>query len=212
MATTWIRRAAAAAVAAVAVGSAGCGDLAQVGRSPVQLVIVSLEGASGAEPDGLGSFGLSDVETLVSRSIGGEDVLVPTIFNDIGEVTMSVVLKDPGVPGTPSEPSLLNQVTITRYRVVYRRADGRNTPGVDVPFGFDGAVTFTVPNEGSVSAGFELVRVIAKRETPLRLLVTNSNFITSIADITFFGRDQSGNDVQATGSIQIDFGNFADPE
>ena len=27
-----------------------------------------------------------------------------------------------------------NEVTITRYRVIYRRADGRNTPGVDVPY------------------------------------------------------------------------------
>jgi hypothetical protein len=149
---------------------------------------------------------------MVSRTIDGDDVLVPTVFNDLGEVTMALVLKDQGVPGITAEPSPLNAVTITRYRVSYRRADGRNTPGIDVPFGFDGAVTFTVPSEGDVSAGFELVRVIAKQETPLLPLVQNGNFITTIADITFFGRDLAGNDVQATGSMQIDFGNFADPE
>jgi hypothetical protein len=196
---------------ASAVLTAGCGDL-QTGRSPVQLVILSLQGASGAQPDEMGSFVLSDVQTIVSRSIGGEDVDVPTVFNDIGQVVMQVVLKDQGVPGLLAEPGPLNAVSINRYRVVYRRADGRNTPGVDVPFGFEGAATFFVPNEGTASGGFELVRVVAKQEMPLRPLVTNGNFITTLADITFFGRDLAGNDIQATGTMQIDFANFADPE
>ena len=34
---------------------------------------------------------------------------------------------------TTTQPSLNNEVTINRYRVVYRRSDGRNAPGVDVP-------------------------------------------------------------------------------
>jgi hypothetical protein len=186
--------------------------MAQQGRSPVQLVIQSIQGASGADPDEMGTFVLSDVLTMVSRTIDGEDRQVATIFNDIGEVTMSLILKDQGVPGITAEPSAVNAATISRYRVSYRRADGRNTPGVDVPFAFEGAVTFTVPNEGDVSAGFELVRVIAKKETPLLPLVSGGNFITTIADITFFGRDLAGNDVQATASMQVDFGNFADPE
>ena len=212
MATNWIQRAAAASMVVVALTTAGCGDLAQQGRSPVQLVIMSLQGASGADPDELGTFVLSDVQTLVRRTVDGNEIMVPTIFNDIGQVQLGMVLKDQGVPGVVPEPSALNAVTITRYRVVYRRADGRNTPGVDVPFGFDGAVTFTVPAGGDITAGFELVRVIAKQETPLRPLVTNGNFITVLADVTFFGRDLAGNDIQATGSIQVDFGNFADPD
>jgi hypothetical protein len=212
VATKWIRTSVGAGAIALTLVAAGCGKAAQEGRSPSQLVILSLEGASGADPDELGSWVLSDVLTMVSRNIDGQDVLVPTIFNDIGRVTMSLVLKDQGVPGLSAAPSALNAVTITRYRVSYRRADGRNTPGVDVPFGFEGAVTFTVPGEGDASSGFELVRVIAKQETPLLPLVTNGNFITTIADITFFGRDLAGNDVQATGSMQVDFGNFADPE
>jgi hypothetical protein len=36
--------------------------------------------------------------------------------------------------------------------------------------------------------------------------------ISTIADVTFYGRDQAGNDVSATGSIGIDFGNFGDPQ
>ena len=34
--------------------------------------------------------------------------------------------------------------------------------------------------------------------------------ITTIAEVTFYGQDLVGNDIQATGSIQVDFGNFAD--
>jgi hypothetical protein len=196
----------------LAAASAGCGNMAQQGRSPVQLVILSLQGASGAEPDELSTVVHSDVETIVTNTIDGEEVRTPTIFSDPGQVTMRIVLKDQGVPGIGAEPSALNAVTITSYRVVYRRADGRITPGVDVPFAFDGAATFTVPSDGDVSAGFELVRHVAKKETPLLPLVTNGHLVTTIADVTFYGRDLAGNDVQATGKIQIDFGNFGDPD
>jgi hypothetical protein len=102
-------------------------------------------------------------------------------------------------------------VTITRYRVVYRRADGRNTPGVDVPFPFDSGMTVTVGGDGA-SAGFEIVRSSAKREAPLRALATNPESISTIAEVTFYGQDQAGNDVSATGTIGINFANFADPQ
>jgi hypothetical protein len=35
--------------------------------------------------------------------------------------------------------------------------------------------------------------------------------IETIADVTFYGRDLAGNDVQATGSITVNFADFADP-
>ena len=113
---------------------------------------------------------------------------------------------------SPNVPSPLNAVTISRYRVSYRRTDGRNTPGVDVPFGFDSAVTFTVPADGTVTAGFDLVRNVAKREAPLAALTNGETLISAIADVTFYGRDMAGNDVSVTGSIGVTFGNFADPQ
>jgi hypothetical protein len=194
----------------VALASAGCGDLATQGRSPVQLTILSLAGASGATPDEFGASLHSDVVTNVQRTVDGQQVSVPTIFNDNGSVEFSLVLKDPGDPATPAAPSALNAVTVTRYRVVYRRTDGRNTPGVDVPFSFDSAVTVTIDGDGG-STGFQLVRNSAKQEAPLRALVTNPDIISTIAEVTFYGRDQAGNDVSATGSIGVDFGNFGDP-
>jgi hypothetical protein len=198
-------------VGTIAAGT-GCGDLATQGRSPSQLVILALSAAPGVNPDELGGNLLSDVVTNVQRTEDGQQVSFPTIFNDVGSVEFGLVLKDPGPnPAQPASPGALNAVTITRYRVVYRRADGRNTAGVDVPFPFDSGVTVTVTNDGA-STGFELVRSSAKREAPLRALRDNPEVISTIAEVTFYGQDQAGNDVSATGTIGVNFGNFADPE
>lgn len=196
----------------LAATSTGCGEyLREQGRSPSQVVIMSLQAASGAQPELLGGTLRSDVITNVTRTVNGQQVSSPTVFNDNGQVVMSLVLKDPGQPGIASSPSALNQVTFTRYRVLYRRSDGRNGPGTDVPFAFDGAVTFTVPAEGTATANFEIVRHVAKGEAPLSALASSPVVLSTIAEVTFFGRDQAGNDVQASGSILIDFGNFGDP-
>ena len=98
-------------------------------------------------------------------------------------------------------------MTINRYHVDYTRADGLNTPGVDVPYAFDGAVTGTIQVSGTLTLGFELVRIVAKEEPPLAALVT-TNVITTIASVTFYGPDLVGNAISATGTIQIDFGTF----
>jgi hypothetical protein len=201
-----------AGIALVVLATAGCGEYVRnSGRAPAQPVIVSLQGASGAEPDRFGGTVQSDVVTMVNRTVNGQQVATPTIFNDVGQVTMGLILKDPGQAGLSSAPSALNQITFTRYRVVYRRSDGRNTPGVDVPYPLDSAVTFTVPPEQSATATFELVRHTAKEEAPLRALASNGVIITTIAEVTFYGRDQAGNEVIVTGNIGVDFGNFGDP-
>lgn len=189
-----------ALAALMALPAAGCGEFTREGRAPVIVLIRSLQAASGATPDDLGGTLNSDVIT------GGGTI------NDIGEVEMSLIPKDPGVPGIFSTPSQLNSVTINRYHVAYHRTDGRNVEGTDIPFAFDSALTFTVPQDGVVTAGFELVRHSAKEEAPLRALAFSGSIISTIADVTFYGRDQAGNDVSATGSIGINFGNFADPD
>lgn len=193
--------------------SSGCGDLAMQGRGPQQIVVTQLLGASGAEPDQLVGNVMSDVVTLVEQQVNGQTVIVPTIFNDVGSVTMELILKDPGQPGVAATPSALNSVTFTRYRVRYVRADGRNVEGVDVPYSWETGLTFTVPATGTVTMGFQLVRHTAKLEAPLRALVDNSAvMIQTTAELTFYGRDQAGNDVIATGGIGVSFGDWADPE
>jgi hypothetical protein len=53
---------------------------------------------------------------------------------------------------------------------------------------------------------------VAKLEAPLGALAQSLVIISTIADVTFFGRDQAGNEVSATGSIGVQFGDFADPK
>ena len=196
-------------LAAISAVTASCGDVARAGRAPVFLVIESLKATAGGTTNATAtSFLQSDVQRLVSPCPVGSSCA--TVFGDTGVATFHLSPKDIGALAVPTTPSSNNQVTLTRYHVTYRRADGRNTPGADVPYGFDGAATATVPASGTASIGFELVRTIAKTEAPLAQLALNFTIITTIADVTFYGQDLVGNEIQATGSIQVDFGNFAD--
>jgi hypothetical protein len=36
--------------------------------------------------------------------------------------------------------------------------------------------------------------------------------ISTIADVTFYGTDQTGNDVSVTGSISVNFADWGDPQ
>jgi hypothetical protein len=189
-----------------------CGSVVREGRAPVFMVIDSLQASRGAATTGaLSGFLLSDVLTYVTTPAPCSTTSpCPTIFNDTGTVTLRLSPKNIGTTLSPAAPSTNNDVTVTRYHIVYRRADGRNTPGVDVPYGFDGAATGTIQVSSTLSLGFELVRHVAKEESPLVQLVASPTIISTIADITFYGRDQVGNDISATGSILVDFGNFGD--
>jgi hypothetical protein len=195
-------------LAALVAGSISCGDLVRDSRSPVFLAPDSLTAASGASTT-FGSLLHSDVQVIVRSPAPCSDTNpCPTTFADLGQATFRILPKDvtPGV----ATPTTNNEVTITRYHVLYRRTDGRNVQGVDVPFAFDGALRGTVGVSGSSTMGFELVRHVAKAEPPLVQLKFSGGIITTIADVTFYGTDRVGNAVQVTGSIQIDFGNFGD--
>jgi hypothetical protein len=190
---------------ALSAGMAGCGsEMVRDSQSPVRLVVNSLE------VDKQSTL-LSDVIRLVRQPAPcTAQSPCPSVFNDMAVVQLSIQLRDIGVPTSPSSPSTLNQITINRYRVKYRRADGHNTPGVDVPYDFDSALTVTVPPSGSAESAFQLVRHSAKEEAPLAALRYTDDIISTIAEVTFYGRDQVGNEVSASASIGIDFGDFAD--
>ena len=103
----------------------------------------------------------------------------------------------------PTTPTSNNQVTLNRYHVSFRRADGRNTPGVDVPYAFDGAATITVPIGNAAGVTFELVRHVAKSETPLVQLINNFTIITTIADVTFYGQGVAVGDYDSDGDVDL---------
>jgi hypothetical protein len=199
-----------AALAALCLFSAaGCGgELLRTGRAPMYLVVsrVSANAAGGAEET---AFLQSDVQRLVDTTINGQTVKVATVFNDNATVFLRLEQKNPQFPSTP-----LNAVTMTRYRVVYRRTDGRNAPGTDVPYPFDGAMTTTIGPGDEVGVSFEIVRHQAKLEPPLKNLAGfgGLGFISTIAEITLWGRDQNGNEVVANAAIEVHFADFGDDE
>jgi hypothetical protein len=199
MTTAFIRRI--AGIGLVAAAAVGCSETAREGRSPAYLLLDRLEAASGADPGELSTTLQSDVITQ-----GG-------ILEDPAAATFRLALKDVGPQGAASAPTTNNFITVTRYRVTYRRTDGRNTPGVDVPYPFEGSATITV-GASPVSLSFILVRAVAKLEPPLRNLQGGgqSGGIYTIADVTFFGKDQTGNDVSVTGAISVNFADWADPD
>jgi hypothetical protein len=190
-----------AGIVAVASGALGCGDASRTGRSPMYLVVQEMEASAGAD-------------TTLDGKLRSDVVTKGTIYDDLGHASFSLSQKDIGTPGAPSAPSSNNAVTLTRYRVEYVRADGRNTPGVDVPYPFDGAATVTVPPDGTAELNFTLVRIQAKLEAPLAALqgMGGAIAISTIANVTFYGRDQVGNEISATGSIGVTFADWADPD
>jgi len=198
-------------LSALVAASVSCGDVVRQGSSPVFLVVDLLQGERGAVQPGTPSIPLiSDVITNVtSPAPCTTDNPCPTIFGDNGLVTLRAPLKDVGSTASLS-PTSNNEVTISRVHIKYVRADGRATQGVDVPYEFDTGATGTIPAGGTLSLAFELVRNVAKQESPLVQLKQCSNILSVIAQVTFYGVDRVGNSIQATGQISIEFGNFGD--
>jgi hypothetical protein len=189
-ATRSVRPAAVAGLTLAVLGASACGSAtAREGQASSYLTILNLE-ASAAGESQWDHVLASDV-----RTNGG-------IIEDDGRVRMTAAMRD---VTNPNDPTANNAITVNRYRVIYRRSDGRNTPGVDVPYAFDGAVTFTVRPGTEQTVPFNLVRVQAKAEAPLSALAGNGG-------VTFYGRDQVGRDVSVTGTIGVNFADWADPD
>jgi hypothetical protein len=179
-----------AAALVLALTGAACGDLQRQGDASSYLIVNAVGGS-------------------VSSDVGADAGAAPAIAADVAEVSFALALKDPGTPGSPTTPTTANYITVNQYRVRYIRTDGRNVEGVDVPFGFDGGMTVTV-GANEVTTAFTLVRHIAKNEAPLRALTANGLVISTIAEVTFYGHDQTGREVSALARYSIDFGNFRD--
>jgi hypothetical protein len=177
---------------------ASCHSKVTEGRSAVYLIMNDLAGAKS---------GSTTFTNVLRSDVSGKN---GTIWEDNGRVILTVALKD---VTSPTGPTTNNFVTINRYHIVFRRSDGRNTQGVDVPYAFDGAITFTVT--GSATTGiFTLVRPQAKLEAPLRALrgLGGALLISTLADVTFYGFDQTGTEVSVTGTMSVNFADWADDD
>jgi hypothetical protein len=192
-----LRMARGAALVLLAAAATSCGDMQREGTASSFLIVNALEAAPGSDPTKFSGSLSSDVETEKS------------VFADVGRVSLSLGMKDPGTATSPTAPTSANFITLTQYHVRYIRSDGRQMEGVDVPYAFDGGISLTV-KDGDIQGAFTIVRQIAKNEAPLRALTTNGLIISTVAEVTFYGHDQTGRDVSAVARISIDFANFAD--
>ncbi|MDA1093841.1 MAG: hypothetical protein O3A25_11325 [Acidobacteria bacterium] len=125
----WVRRPWVAGLGLVLTvgGAISCNEGVTASRSSTILVIERIGAASGGTTN-------DPIPTLLNSDVltnGG-------VFPDIGRVTTRLAFKDPGTSENPVSPTSANWVTITGYRVFYRRSDGRNQPGIDVPYPFEG--------------------------------------------------------------------------
>lgn len=197
------------AVTAGVAGSVSCTSAVRQGTGSSYLIIDNLQGVHGQSGEA-DSVLRSDVVTLVA--VPGSDARVPAIFADGGVVSFRLGMKNAG-GAVPSAPTPNNFITVNRYRVTFSRTDGRNTAGVDVPHPFEGAFTVTVSEE-SGDASFTLVRLAAKAEPPLLALRGGRGLstISTIAEVTFYGQDQTGHAVSVTGRISVEFSDWADKE
>ena len=184
----------------------GCtNDIIGSSRSSSLLVVERIGAARGGTTD-------QPINTfLESDPLTCDDATPPScsIFADTARVTTRLGFKDPGTAENPASPTSANFVTINRVRVEYVRNDGRNDPGVDVPHPYETGGTFTTVS-GIQTGEFTLVPITAKLEPPLRNLIGLGGqvAINVVAEITFFGHDQTGAEVVARGTIGITFADF----
>jgi hypothetical protein len=193
-ATRSVRPAIAAGLVAASVGATACGsDYQRQGQASSYLIVEELVMA----PKDNGAAFESDV-----MADNG------SIFEDGASVKLSAAMHD---VTNVNAPTANNRITVTRYHVEFRRSDGRNTPGVDVPYAFDGAVTATVDVGGTTQIPFVMVRIQAKLEQPLAGLRghAEAGVISTIAEVTFYGHDQTGREVQVQGLTSVNFADWA---
>lgn len=102
-------------------------------------------------------------------------------------------------------------VLIDQIDVEFKRTDGRNVEGVDVPYRFTQPMSMQVLINGSASIPFILIRHVAKLEPPLLALYETQNqakILQIIAIVTIHGKDTGGHRVApVTGPVSIWCGN-----
>jgi hypothetical protein len=196
-------------VMAMVVALAGCSTDISDSTAPVYLRVMSVEGAPGGDATATYSPWLhSDV--LWEDPTGQKG---SSIFPDMAKLTVAAIPKNPDYllwAGQLRTTSLMQDVRLERYEVVYTRTDGRNVAGVDVPQAISGPMATVVPFDGTAEAVIEVVRHAAKEEPPLRNLRFGGGeeIFTCIATITVHGRTGAGEVVVGEGMLQITFTNF----
>ncbi|MCY4637186.1 MAG: hypothetical protein OXG04_22270 [Acidobacteria bacterium] len=200
--TTGDRTAAPLVIVGLAAAVACAGEGPASSRSSVTLVVERL----GASSDAMAGH---STRTFIRSDVVAGGMVAP----DAVQVTLRLVPKDPGTATGPVAPSGAHIATVDRYRVRYVRSDGLDTPGIDVPHAWDGALGLTA-SLAAETVEIVLVRASAKLDPPLVTLREGGGdvVINALAYVTFYGRDHGGARVEAVGAIGIEFGDWSDAE
>jgi hypothetical protein len=131
---------------------------------------------------------------------------VSTYINDIGMADINALPLDPLLATTAI--TSYYDVLIDQIDVKFKRTDGRNVEGVDVPYSFTQPMAFLVPINGNAKIPFNLIRHMAKIEPPLLALreefPNQGKMLQLIALVTFHGKDLGGHRVApVTGYISV---------
>ena len=102
--------------------SVSCGDVVRQGSSPVFLVVDQLTASQGGPTSSSEKKNVLQSDVAVN-SPAPCSTATPCIYNDSGEVDLRALQKNVSA----TAPTTNSEVTISRYHVSYRRADGRNT-------------------------------------------------------------------------------------
>lgn len=183
----------------VAIFLFSCNPIENTSRSNSLLIVVKITGYDfeGSAADYL--------QSDVLEEAGGSAYVTA----DSAVVTLRAELLD---PNPDAESSLYNGIFVTRYVVTYTRSDGRNTPGVDVPHSFEGAMQSWIQIGSEEEVGFIIVREVAKAEPPLLDLheAREEGVLQVQAQVDFYGYDTVNRPVKASGYLAIFFANYID--
>ena len=183
-------------VLTMAACNTGCNAVENQSTSASMLQIVSLTGKDLEGEDS--NIAFSDVITLGS------------IINDNGVATLSAHPLDPLL----QDPSPYMEVMVDQIDVEFRRTDGRNVEGIDVPYRFTQPMSMLVPFNTATQIPFILIRHVAKLEAPLlelREWVNQEKILQLVASVTIHGKDLGGHRVAPViGNMSISCANFAD--
>jgi hypothetical protein len=146
--------------------------------------------------------------------MSSEVLLGGSICPDFASVSVVNLTKNPNFVASAAAQTVI----VNRYEVSYFRSDGRATQGVDVPYAISGTTNASLPIQtGADSAGavfpIEVVRRQAKMEPPLVQLRDGGGqaiIVTMQARITVYGQTIAGENVSASGTMQIDFADYVD--
>jgi hypothetical protein len=154
----------------------------------------------------------NDLEGKAGSATAFSDVLTAgSIINDNAEADVNAEIYN---PLKDADVSYFNNVIVDQIDVEFKRTDGRNVEGVDVPYRFTQPMNVLVAVESPEKIPFVLIRHVAKLEAPLLALreVPSQSFVLQlVAKVTIHGKDLGGHRVApVSGYLSVWCANFAD--